>query len=120
MNTLLNKVAAFAAFTISAGLLPNSAFASDMTGNTLLEYCGTSATTRDSPATWQQGVCDGYITGAEGVLVSAGVVCPPDGVTNAQVIDIASKYLIEHPEIRERPAHLLVGLALKATFQCPH
>ena len=108
----------FSPLLMAAFLVPSHARAFGMTGNKLLSECGTGPI-ESAAATWDTGVCLGYVTGILDTLTGI-VICPSGGVTNGQAIDTAVRFVIDHPESRDREADVLVYQALTAAFPpCP-
>ena len=96
--------------------------AGSKSGNELSEDCKTSD---GNSATFQDGVCLGYVLGAKDSFEFAAKVhhvtpdfCIPDGVTNGQVVKVVVKYLNNHPEDLHYSAESLVVYALGAAFRC--
>ncbi len=92
-------------------------------GNELYDECK-----NDGPF-WNQGVCHGYIIGITDAVLDfqdANVladtfqrVCmPTEGVTTGQIVEIAKKYLNNHPEERNYPGSANVVEALLLAFPC--
>jgi hypothetical protein len=105
------------AFGLFIGLQSHPASAFGETGNVLLNQCGTGPF-QDMAATFNNGVCGGYIEASEDIFENAGVVCPPAHVSNEQLVDIVIKHLLNHPETREIGASYIVLAALKDAFPC--
>ncbi len=94
-----------------------------MDGNDLYEVC-------KEAKRWEDGVdvkygpqksarCLGYIIGvADTFLLSGNRIdqCDTDNTKAGQIEDVAFKYLVEHPDQRQRSASLLVSLAINAAF----
>lgn len=125
---------------IRAGLIAmalvgaNEAAAQATDGDTVYSAC-----TTDNPA--MAGFCSGFIIGAiEGTRFGVALpmmisgnesaaainsisdqllqICPPDGVTNGQYIDIAVKHLADNPEDRNDPARVHIMMAMQDAFPC--
>jgi hypothetical protein len=88
-----------------------------LSGNALLEICKT-----------QSGMCGGYVAGIADAMddaqASNGSVqgwraCFPNGVSFTQEMDLAKRYLKNHPETRHLSAATLVARALAEAFPCP-
>lgn len=116
---------------IFLSFVPFSAVA-EISGNQLHEACESS----------KGGLCFGFIAGAiaglnfggvrvamldgidgaqklEETLHSAIGICPPEGVNNAQAVDVVIKHLQTHPETRHESAIRLIRESLSQTFPCP-
>ena len=83
-------------------------------GNKLFEHCDTDG------ANWSNGVCYGYVVGTydRGRYDSVGV-CIPDGVSVKQLIDLTTNYLRDNPQLRHKPADLLIGSSWYEAWPCP-
>lgn len=55
----------------------------------------------------------GYIVSSSEAFVLLNAICPPEGVTNRQAVDIMTKFLKENPARRHELAHTLVRDALR-------
>jgi len=101
------------ATVLVAGLLwPVSAFADFQNGNSLFEKCSATANHFDST------YCLGYVAGMTDAYAYAKSVCPPNGFTLGQSVDVVVKYLRDHPEDRHYTAASEVALALEHAFPC--
>ena len=58
----------------------------------------------------------GFVVGVHDVISRS--LCPSSNVTVRQATTVVAKYLNEHPEQWNRPAHELVTKALRAAFPC--
>jgi hypothetical protein len=98
-------------------LLPLLALAAINTGDDLLAVC--TAPERERVA------CSAMVTGvAYGAIFGAGeahqkVLCVHPGIRPADLTEAVRKYLDAHPELRSKPAPLLVYRALKEILPCP-
>jgi hypothetical protein len=93
-----------------------------LTGNDLLGYC-TDASTRAYCMYYVEGVWDA-ISNAQGIgtLPSRGKGCisfPTVGVNSGQVVDVVTRWLQAHPEVRHLAAGGLVWGALTEAWPCP-
>lgn len=93
-------------YTAMLFLLSGIAFSYFETGNTLFSNLskGTKGDTKDfgdyaNACGYVIGIYDAYI----GILFSDSF-----GVSKGQIVDIAKKYLREHPESRHKPATILL------------
>jgi hypothetical protein len=109
--------ATFSVFTLMLSVRASADTA--MTGNELLDFCGTGPTTET--ATVSAGMCVGYVEGVYEALTDSGTqtVCPNNKVTVEQFADIVTKFLTEHPEIRDKHATVLIAVILEDNFPCP-
>jgi hypothetical protein len=114
----MGRIFAVATVALLIGLQSHPAAASEQTGNTLLTDCGTGPI-QDAAPTLSTGMCVGYIGGSVDVLRNMGLLCLTPTTTNGQVVDIVVKYLVDHPEWRDKEAHFVVYGALKDVFPCP-
>jgi hypothetical protein len=83
-----------------------------ISGNTLYERCvpGASDTANS--------FCIGYVTGVADVLMQLHTVCLPSGVEIGQLVDVVTKHLRDHPEVRHYQANNEIGIVLGTTFPC--
>jgi hypothetical protein len=93
------------------------------TGNSLKTECdGGDVKTSDGP--YLLGRCIGYVVGIADVMsadndVNGYRACiPTDGVTEAQLRDVVTRFLNAHPETRHLLAAGLVAQALHEAFAC--
>jgi Rap1a immunity proteins len=97
------------------------------TGNDLKPACVTYVGQHpaDRGEALKAGVCMGFIDGWLQLAtmiksqLSEELFCPPKGVTNRQVIDIAVKYMNDHPEKLHQPAAQILYDAVSDAFPCP-
>jgi hypothetical protein len=66
---------------------------------------------------YAQGYALGYILGVSDVF-SGESHCLPQGVNAGQVRDVVKNFLEVTPEIRHRPADVIVYVILKSTWPC--
>jgi hypothetical protein len=66
---------------------------------------------------FSQGYALGYILGVSDVF-SGDSHCMPQGVNAGQVRDVVKNFLEVSPEIRHRPADVIVYVILKSTWPC--
>ncbi|ALR21881.1 Rap1a/Tai family immunity protein [Sphingobium baderi] len=100
------------ALALGLAALPTTAHA--MTGNQILEFCGSSS----------QAVavsCQMYIVGLTDGFTLSGVrdstpVLKLDGVTGVQQRDLVVSYLRQHPEVRHKSAAIIIWDLFKDTF----
>ena len=95
-------------------LTPCIALAQYETGNTLL-----SKLKNNDPSV---GVVDrmfaaGYIMGVADSFYNV-TFCPPGATTVGQLNDVIKNFLEANPEVRHRPADLIVEVVLRNTFPC--
>jgi hypothetical protein len=62
--------------------------------------------------------CLHYIAGVVDTLLMHKEICPPSGITIAQLADIVTKYLRENPEVRHFTAASDATVALARVFPC--
>jgi hypothetical protein len=87
------------------------AYAEPKTGNELLSQC----LAQDAMSV----VCVAYVRGVVDTMQIIGGMCIPD-VVIGQVRDVGIRYLIAHPESRQRAAMLLLSAAIKEAWPCSH
>jgi hypothetical protein len=94
------------------GLLfvPCVANAEFLTGNDLLSRM-------NSDEVVQRMFALGYVAGVSDAQQHV-FSCPPSGVTNGQVRDVAKSYIEANPGIRHKSADMLVTDALKQVWPC--
>ena len=98
-------------------LLPLLAAATINTGADLLAACTAPEAERVA--------CSAMIVGvANGAMLAAGdahqkVLCARIGIRPGDLIEAVRKYLDAHPELRSKPAPLLIYRALKDALPCP-
>lgn len=56
--------------------------------------------------------------GASGDEFQKFSICLPHGATPDQAVDIVTKFIVDNPDIRERPLYLLTGTALLMVWSC--
>lgn len=90
-------------------------------GNELFADCFAEAS-----KAFQRAYCSGYVTGAADMLDTfqrSGAikryVCFPERSTIGQIVDVAKRYLAEHPADRHLGAASLVLAAMAKAFPCP-
>ncbi|TCP38037.1 Rap1a/Tai family immunity protein [Rhodovulum marinum] len=117
------------------GMTASYAEAQQIDGNELLESCASSEGT-------MEGFCIGYIIGqiegqrfgafiitsrlgvaedapdTNGLLDSLIGYCVPYNASNAQLRDVVTKYLTDHPAVRHETARFSVWQALTQAFPC--
>ena len=81
-------------------------------GNTLYRWC------EEGRADFNAGLCSGYIISSADAFMLLNTVCPPEGVTNRQAIEVTTKFLKDNPARRHELAHTLIRDALRAPFPC--
>lgn len=64
------------------------------------------------------GYCYGYIIGVSDILASKRLFCAPNDTIAGEILDVAKKYLSDHPEERYGVASSVVESALKQAFPC--
>jgi Rap1a immunity proteins len=92
-----------------------------LNGNDLLGYC-TNASTRPYCMYYIQGVWDAVENGQEAgsrPLRGRGCIRFPQGVNAQQVVDVVTRWLQAHPEIRHSMAGGLVWGAFSEAWPCP-
>ncbi len=101
-----------------AFLLPTIAFAEDtFSGNNLLTLC-------ENPSAGQAGglACGGYVLGYLQALADDQKgdvpVCLPNGVTGGQGYGVILKFMTDHPDELQKPANVIVRVALALAFRC--
>lgn len=89
-----------------------------MTGNQLLDACGPEIA--PTTATSMQGLCVGYVEGAYEALNISGqeTFCIRPDVTVGQITAIVIKALREYPQVRDKPAPVIIAVSIKNAFPC--
>ena len=85
---------------------------SGTTGTIFMEICKSQL--------WQPGnydPCGSYLLGLIDAYANAGVLCPPEGVGNRQMEQIAFNYVRDHPEFWQYPMSVIIRDAL-AAYAC--
>ncbi|HKY53343.1 MAG TPA: Rap1a/Tai family immunity protein [Anaerolineales bacterium] len=100
------------ALALGLSALPTTAHA--MTGNQILEYCGSNSQA-------VVATCQLYIVGVTDGLTLAGVrdgnpILKLDGVTGIQQRDLLVSYLRQHPEVRHLSAPIIIWELFRDTF----
>jgi hypothetical protein len=95
---------------VSLLLIPGMASAEFLTGNDLLSRM-------NSDEVVQRMFALGYVAGVSDAQQHV-FSCPPAGVTNGQVRDVAKSYIEANPGIRHKSADMLVTDALKQVWPC--
>ncbi len=99
---------AIALGAVSLGLVLSAAPARAewMSGNELHETCASGSAV-------DKALCLSYVMGVlDGSRFLDQPLKTPTGATGGQVRDVVSKYLADHPEVREQPARTLVKSAV--------
>lgn len=99
-----------AAIILAAALAATSASAEFMDGNKLLNYMNSENST-------QKGISMGYIMGVTDMGINF-TQCAPSTVTLGQLYDMVKNHLTAFPEVRHKPADLLVNKVLQGTWPC--
>lgn len=86
------------------------AHASFIDGNKLHKYLISNSDIENTHA-W------GYIA-AIGDAFNGSTHCIPEGVSVGQLRDVVKKFLTDTPEVRHRPADVIVYVILKNTYPC--
>ena len=60
----------------------------------------------------------GYVSGVVDGLYAQNRLCMPVWSNYGQASEVAARYLAEHPELRQNPAHTLVSQVLLRTWPC--
>jgi hypothetical protein len=81
-----------------------------MTGNELLRHMNDNTY-------FGQGHALGYVMGVSDVFTGESHCLPP-GVNAGQVMDVVKNFLTNNPEVRHRPADVIVYAVLKNSFPC--
>jgi hypothetical protein len=105
MDAIMKKL--IAAVALCATTMAHAGF---LTGNELLTRM------KDSSVVPQM-VAMGYVIGIADAMDQSSH-CLPDGVTMGQVRDVVKQFLEVTPEVRHRPAELIVYVVLKNTWAC--
>lgn len=83
------------------------------TGNRLNNPCLSTSPDNDD------GICFGYALGVADSLSRGSALCYPPQIGASQVVDVAKRYLRDHPELRHVCADELFARALLDAFPCP-
>jgi len=100
-----------------------TAKATAMDGNLMLEQCGQTA---------GQAFCNGYVLAwrevmsfgvqmseiSDGEMNAYSSVCEPNNVTNQQALDVAMKWIKENPSKRHFTGLQIVNIAWKDAWPC--
>ena len=97
---------------LCVALCATSAQATFFTGNDLFRHLNDTTSVGKSHAM-------GYILGVSDVFTKESH-CLPQGVTAGQLADVVRVFLESTPEIRHRPADVIVYVVLKNTYPCPN
>ena len=95
---------------VSLLFIPGMASAEFLSGNDLLSKM-------NSDEVVQRMFALGYVAGVSDAQQHV-FSCPPAGVTNGQVRDVAKSYIEANPSIRHKTADMLVTDALKQVWPC--
>ena len=113
---MIKKLVTIAALAMLLG--SPASYADFITGNKLVRYC---EGWEEDTATFQKGVCGGYVVGVFDAN-PGNRLCSPTNVTVdveiGQVVSIVRKYLKENPERLHNTAAVLVTAALAEAFPC--
>lgn len=97
----------------TAGLAQDSFYFTGTTGAKLMEVCGSQIWTPG-----QYDPCGSYLLGLIDGLANTGAICPPNGVGNVQLEQIAFNYVKDNPELWHMPAVVLVRTRLAQLYPC--
>jgi Rap1a immunity proteins len=101
-----------------ATMVSFNAYAETFSGNELLAKCSSHDTGLElSCSIYFLGLLDGHALWKSSS--DAPVACLPQQVSVGQTLDVGVRYLKAHPEIRHRPAALLLRDAFKQAWPCP-
>ncbi len=123
----MNKLALLLFVGILVTCSPLFAEETYTSGNKLKPACAAyiAGIPPDRSEALKAGVCIGFIDGwlqlammLKPPLVNEELFCPPKGVTNKQVIDIAVKYMNDHPEKLHQSASQILYDAVSDAFPC--
>ncbi|MEM1149286.1 MAG: Rap1a/Tai family immunity protein [Pseudomonadota bacterium] len=142
MHRKLSKISAVAIASIAlSNSTPAHSEEDGITGNWFLENCD------QADSTYYEGFCVGYVAGlvengvrmafreaygsldnillgetgpeSDSHFMAAIGHCIPDGATYGQLLDVATSYMKEHPEIRHWGAAALINGSFTEAFPCP-
>lgn len=83
-------------------------------GNRLYELCWPNSRSNSFCGDFVVGIADALMVGRVGHWTA----CIPNGATDDQVVDVATRFLDAHPAERPRAARELVAQALAEAFPC--
>lgn len=113
----MRGLAVGAALALTA-LFPMKSRANFVNGNDLQGWC-------QSQSKADQGICRGFVVGVIDMIQSGkqgrGLkvdVCFPESITLAQAMDVATKWLTNHPQNRHFVASDLVKASMEEAFPC--
>ena len=116
MSMVRSTVLAFAAISLLGATtkpgLPRPMYYSGTTGSLFMEICKSQV--------WQPGnydPCGSYLLGLIDAYANADILCPPNGVGNRQMEQIAFNYVRDHPERWQYPMSVTIRVAL-ADYAC--
>ena len=81
-------------------------------GSDLLGYCDNYS---QSKASFGQGLCLGMVLGVTSISKK---VCPPDNVSNKQLVLVVEKYLSNTPQELHYSTHSLIEYSLEKVWPC--
>ena len=84
-----------------------------LTGNDLSRTCG-HFLVKDNSATFNDGVCFGYVVGVTALIDD----CEGRNVTYGQELRVVLKYMDDHPEQLDQQSTVIIRRALLAAFPC--
>jgi hypothetical protein len=118
MKTLVAVMVLVAAMVAGTGEAQSQGV--EVEGNKLYEWSlekkRLSAGSRET-STFKAGLFGGYVMGVHDALENRDF-CSPAGGTRSQILDVVTKYLEAHPEIRHKSGFALIIEALKKEFPC--
>ena len=83
------------------------------TGNDFIESCSSD------DLSYERAACVAYVRGLYDAFRLASSICPPDGVTITQMLEIGRKAIRENPQNRHKPASFLIWESWFLDFPCP-
>ena len=83
------------------------------TGNDFIELCSSSEPTVETVG------CVAYVRGLFDAFRLDGSICPPDGVTIPQMIEVGRKAMQDNPQNRHKPVWFLIWESWFNAFPCP-
>lgn len=82
------------------------------TGNDFIESCSSDG------VSYERAACLAYVRGLFDAFRLASSICPPDGVTIDQMLEIGRKAIRDNPQNRHKPASFLIWESWFLDFPC--
>jgi hypothetical protein len=124
MGEIMGNIGAILVAALVALCQPASSQTADFSASGTLPYCLTELHLMDGPGNnsadeaFQAGYCRGLVRGLHVLSQAFKVMCPADGVTQGQSVQVIVGYINAHPERVEERFELLAMDAFREAWPC--